>query len=80
MALQINTTTVVDDNKNIISGTPSTQGTIVKSTVSYLAPSGATGQRPTGAVESYSTCGDATNGTALGTVVGSNCCYNLTGY
>jgi hypothetical protein len=48
MALQINTTTVVDDNKNIISGTPSTQGTIVKSTVSYLAPSGATGQRPTG--------------------------------
>ena len=52
MALQINATTVVDDNKNIISGTPSTQGTIVKSTVSYLAPSGATGQRPTGAVGS----------------------------
>lgn len=46
MALQIGDTTVIDDNKNIVSGTPSVQGTIVSATVSAAAPSGTTAQRP----------------------------------
>jgi len=46
MGLQINDTNVIDDNKNIVSGTPSVQGTIVKATVSYIAPTGTTAQRP----------------------------------
>lgn len=46
MGLQINDTTVIDDNKNIVSGTPSVQGTIVKATVSSIAPTGTTAQRP----------------------------------
>lgn len=46
MGLQINDTDVIDDNKNIVSGTPSTQGTIVKATVSSIAPTGTTAQRP----------------------------------
>lgn len=46
MALQIGDTTVIDDNKNIVSGTPSVQGTIVTSTVGMSVPSGTTAQRP----------------------------------
>ena len=46
MSIQISDTSVVDNNKNIVSGTPSVQGTIVKATVSYLAPNGSTAQRP----------------------------------
>lgn len=46
MALQIGDTTVVDDNKNIVTGTPSVQGTIVTATVAAVAPSGTTAQRP----------------------------------
>tara|TARA_R110000796_G_C14257867_1_gene399508 strand:+ start:328 stop:546 length:219 start_codon:yes stop_codon:yes gene_type:complete len=46
MGLQINDTDVIDSNKNIVSGTPSVQGTIVKATVSSIAPTGTTAQRP----------------------------------
>jgi hypothetical protein len=45
MALKVSGTTVIDDNKNIPSGTPSVQGTIVTATV-LTAPSGTTAQRP----------------------------------
>ena len=45
MGLQINDTDVIDSNKNIVSGTPSVQGTIVKATVSSIAPTGTTAQR-----------------------------------
>tara|TARA_Y100000385_G_C12948523_1_gene574446 strand:- start:191 stop:406 length:216 start_codon:yes stop_codon:yes gene_type:complete len=45
MALKVSGTTVIDDSKNIPSGTPSVQGTIVTATV-LTAPSGTTAQRP----------------------------------
>lgn len=45
MALKVSGTTVIDNSKNIISGTPSVQGTIVKANV-LTAPSGTTAQRP----------------------------------
>ena len=44
MALKVSGTTVIDDSKNIPSGTPSVQGTIVTATV-LTAPSGTTAQR-----------------------------------
>jgi hypothetical protein len=45
MALKVSGTTVIDDSKNIPSGTPSVQGTIVTATV-LTAPSGNTASRP----------------------------------
>jgi hypothetical protein len=45
MALKVSGTTVIDDSKNIISGTPSVQGTIVTANV-LTAPSGTTANRP----------------------------------
>jgi len=45
MALKVSGTTVIDDSKNIPSGTPSVQGTIVTATV-LTAPTGSTAQRP----------------------------------
>lgn len=45
MALKVSGTTVIDDSKNIPSGTPSVQGTIVTANV-LTAPSGTTAQRP----------------------------------
>jgi len=44
MALRVSGTNVIDDSKNIPSGTPSVQGTIVTATV-LTAPSGTTAQR-----------------------------------
>ncbi len=44
MALKVSGTTIIDDNKNIPSGTPSVSGTIVTATV-ITAPSGGTGAR-----------------------------------
>jgi hypothetical protein len=44
MALKVSGTTVIDDSKNIPSGTPSVQGTIVTATV-LTAPSGDTSSR-----------------------------------
>jgi len=46
MALKVSGTTVIDDNKNIISGTPSVQGTIVKATNVFKIPSYTTATRP----------------------------------
>ena len=46
MAFKTNDATVVDSNKNILSGTLSLQGTIVKATTAALAPTGTTAQRP----------------------------------
>jgi len=46
MGLKINDTDVIDDNLNIVSGTPSVQGTIVKATVAAVPPSGNTAGRP----------------------------------
>jgi len=45
MALKVSGTTVIDDSKNIPSGTPSVQGTIVTANV-LTAPSGTTANRP----------------------------------
>jgi len=45
MALKVSGTTVIDNSKNIISGTPSVQGTIVSANVLTI-PSGTTAQRP----------------------------------
>ena len=45
MALKVSGTNVIDDSKNIPSGTPSVQGTIVTATV-LTAPSGTTANRP----------------------------------
>lgn len=45
MALKVSNTTVIDDNKNVVSGTVSVQGTIVTADV-ITAPSGTTAQRP----------------------------------
>ena len=45
MALKVSGTTVIDDSKNIPSGTPSVQGTIVTANVLTI-PSGTTAQRP----------------------------------
>ena len=44
MALKVSGTAVIDDSKNIPSGTPSVQGTIVTATV-LTAPSGNTASR-----------------------------------
>ena len=46
MGLQIDGINVIDDNLNVVSGTPSVQSTIVKATVSSIAPTGTTAQRP----------------------------------
>ena len=45
MALKVSGTTIIDNSKNIISGTPSVQGTIVTANV-LTAPSGTTANRP----------------------------------
>lgn len=45
MALKVSGTDVIDNSKNIPSGTPSVQGTIVTATV-LTAPSGNTASRP----------------------------------
>jgi len=46
MGLQINGTNVIDDNLNVVSGTPSVQGTVVTATVAAVPPSGTTANRP----------------------------------
>lgn len=45
MVLKVSNTTVIDGSKNIVSGTPSVQGTIVTANV-LTAPSGTTANRP----------------------------------
>jgi len=45
MALKVNGTNVINNSKNIVSQTPSVQGTIVTANV-LTAPSGTTAQRP----------------------------------
>jgi hypothetical protein len=46
MALKVSGTTVIDDNANIVSGTPVVTGTFVKASGQLIPPSGATGSRP----------------------------------
>ena len=46
MALKVSGTTVIDDNKNIISTTPHVQGTILQATNVFKVPSYATASRP----------------------------------
>ena len=46
MGLKINDTDVIDDNLNIVSGTPSVQGTVITATVAAVTPSGNTASRP----------------------------------
>lgn len=45
MSLKVGGTVVIDDTKNIVSGTPSVQGTIVSANV-LTVPSGTTANRP----------------------------------
>ena len=45
MTLKVNGTIVIDNSANIIAGTPSVQGTIVKANV-LTTPSGTTANRP----------------------------------
>ncbi len=66
MALKVSGTTVIDDSKNIPSGTPSVQGTIVTATV-LTAPSGTTAQRP-----ASPNTGHIFFDTTLGTIVSYN--------
>ena len=46
MGLQIDGINVIDDNLNVVSGTPSVQGTVITATVDATTPSGTTANRP----------------------------------
>lgn len=45
MALKVSGTTVIDDNRNIVSGTTSVKGSVVSAST-MSAPRGTTAQRP----------------------------------
>lgn len=66
MTLKVSGTVVIDNSANIVSGTPSVQGTIVKANV-LTAPSGTTANRPASPVT-----GSVYFDTDLGTVVTYN--------
>ena len=46
MALKVNNTVVIDNSKNIVSGTPSLKGSIINASGKVKVPAGTTAQRP----------------------------------